>query len=217
MTAGEVTGIVALNTVIAGLAAALAKWLADISAQRIARREQAELDERLKRIESQQAKDSLEHEVQFRRIDKEVADVLSNVYDRLFVLFECAHCFVRLGSGVQVIDKSDIRTAEEREMEAHTKVDKANRKFKKSFFRKRLYISKDLFVSVQSFHEDLIGTVSDFTRSLARARETGKHINSDQWQATMDRLNNEHTRLLDEITEAFQKKMGLVTSSETTS
>ncbi len=45
--------------------------------------------------------------------------------------------------------------------------------------------------------------------SLRRARETRKHIDSKQWQATMDRLNNEHTKILDDITAAFQKHMGL--------
>jgi hypothetical protein len=209
MTAGELSGLVALPTALAGLVAALAKWLADVSSQRIARREQADLDERVKKIESQLAKESLEHEVRFRRIDKEVADVLSNVYDRLFVLFECSHRFVRLGAALQIVDQSDTRTAEEREGEARSRLEEANRAFKEGFFRKRLYVPKDLFLSVRAFHGNLIGTVSEFTRSLARARETGRSIASDEWRATMDRLNNEHTHLLDGITEAFQKTMGL--------
>lgn len=209
MTGGEVAGLVALNSVIAGLAAALAKWLADVSSQRIVRREQSVLDERMRKIESQLAKESLEHEVRFRRIDKEVADVLSNVYDRLFVLFECSHRFVRLGDDLQIVDRADTRTPQAREEEAHSKVDEANRAFKDSFFRKRLYITKDLFLAVKTFHCDLIDTVSEFTHDLARARETKEHLDSDKWKSTMDRLNNEHTRLLDEITEAFQEKMGL--------
>ena len=209
MTGGEVTGLVALNTVIAGLAAALAKWLADISSQRIARTEQAALDERVRTIESEIAKESLEHEVRFRRIDKEVADVLSNVYDKLFVLFECSYRFVCLGNDLQLVSKTDTRTPQEREEEAHNKVDEANRAFKDSFFRKRLHIPKDLFLAVRTFHTDLIGTVSKFTHDLTHARETGKYIDSDKWQSIMDKLNNEHTRLLDEVTEAFQKKMGL--------
>ncbi len=88
-------------------------------------------------------------------------------------------------------------------------MDEANRAFKESFFRKRLYIPKDLFLSVKAIHDDLIDTVSEFTRGLSYAREARKQIDSDKWQATMNRLNNEHTRLLDEITEAFQKRMGL--------
>jgi hypothetical protein len=209
MTGGEVSGLVALNTVIAGLAAALAKWLADISSKRIASTEQAVLDERIKKIESQLAKESLEHEVRFRRIDKDVADVLSNIYDKLFVLFECSHQFVRLGADVQMVDQTDTRTPEERDKEAHGKVQEANLAFKASFFRKRLYIPKDLFQNVRSFHSDLISTISRYTHSQTLARETRKQIDSDKWQATMDRLNNEHTQLLDSITEVFQKKMGL--------
>lgn len=209
MTAGELSGFLALPTALAGLVVAGAKWLADVLSQRIARREQAELDERIKTIESQQAKDALEHEIRFRRIDKEVADVLSNVYDRLFVLFECSYHFVCLGNAVQLVDSSDRRTSEEREKEAHGKVDEANRAFKDAFFRKRLYIPKDLFLGVRTFHADLIGTISEFTHDLSHARETGRHIDSDKWQSIMDRLNNEHTRLLDEITEAFQVKIGL--------
>lgn len=209
MTGGEVTGLIALNTVIAGLAAALAKWLADISSQRIARSEQAVVDERIRKIESQLTKESLEHEVRFRRIDKEVADVLSNVYDKLFVLFEWSYRFVCLGDDLQVIEKADTRTPQEREQEAHSKVDEANRAFKEGFFRKRLYIPKDLFLAVKNFHSDLIGTVSSFTHDLDRARGMGKHIDSDKWQSVMHRLNNEHTRLLDEITDSFQKTMGL--------
>ena len=209
MTGGEVAGLVALNTVIAGLAAALAKWLADISSQRIARTEQAALDERVRKIESQIARESLEHEVRFRRIYNEFADVLSDVYDKLFVLFECSYRFVRLGDDLQIIENADTRTPQEREEDAHGKVDEANRAFKESFFRKRLYIPKDLFLAVRDFHSDLIGTVSKFTHDLACARKTGKHMDSDKWQSIMDRLNNEHTRLLDEITEAFQSRMGL--------
>ena len=209
MTAGELSGLIALPTACAGLAAALAKWWADVVSQRIARKEQAEIDERVKKIESQLAKDSLEHEVRFRRIDQEIADVLSNVYDKLFVLFESCHRFVRLGDDIQNIDPADTRTAEEREKKAHNEVDEANRAFKESFFRKRLYIPKDVFPSVKAFHSELIGTVSEFVHSLRRARETGKYIDSKQWQATMDRLNNEHSKILDDITAAFQKQMGL--------
>jgi hypothetical protein len=55
MTGGENTGLVTLYVVIAGLVVVLVKWLADnfISSQRIARTEQAILDEHIKKIESQ--------------------------------------------------------------------------------------------------------------------------------------------------------------------
>lgn len=209
MTGGEITGIVALNTVITGLVATLVKWLADVSSHRIARTEQAVLDERIKKIESQLTKESLEHEVRFRRIDKEMADVLSNAYDKLFVLFDCSYRFVCLGNYIQIVDGADTRTPQEREKEAHGRVEEANRVFKESFFRKRLYIPEDLFLTVKNFHCDLVGTVSEFVRDLARARKTGRDVDSDKWQSIMDRLDGEYTRLLDEITEAFQKKMGL--------
>ena len=47
MTAGELSGLIALPTALAGLVAALAKWWADVSSQRIARHEQGEIDERV--------------------------------------------------------------------------------------------------------------------------------------------------------------------------
>lgn len=205
MTLGEFSNLFALPTALAGLLAALAKWLVDTSS----RRAQAVLDERVRKIEAQLARESVEHEVRFRRIDQDVADVLSDVYDKLFMLYECSHCFVRRGDVIQIVDPSVSGTPEEHDKEALCRVEEANRAFKESFFRKRLYIPKDLFRSVKGFHDDLIKTVNDFTGELRHARECGKCIARKDWQPMMDRLNNEHTRLLDGITEAFQSRIGM--------
>ena len=119
---------------------------------------------------------------------------MSDVYDKLFVLFRASCRFVRLGDDLQIIDKSDTRTPEERVKEAHGRVDEANVVFRTASSENGC-MSQKICTSLSKSHKELIGTVSDFTHALAGARETGRHIDSEQWQATMDRLNNDYSQV----------------------
>ena len=73
---------------------------------------------------------------------------MSDVYDKLFVLLESIMSIRPLGDDLQIIDKSDTRTPEERVKEAHGRVDEATVIFKDSFFRKQGSMSQKICTSL---------------------------------------------------------------------
>lgn len=189
MSIGEISGILGLQTILAGFGG----WLGNVIAGRIARREQSSLDERLKTVESQLSQQALEHEVQFRRTDEKLADVLSETYERLFYLYLCTTRYVSMSVDNVVKRRDDTETA--------------NEQFCDFFFPKSIHIPKSLYEQTNTCYHHLVDVVFEFNLGM-EAEQHGLQ-ERDHWVEQTKALKIFGDEVFPAMRDEFRKRLGV--------
>ncbi len=204
-----------LLTILGGSVAAMAAvaWLIrsliahllskDIERHKAALQAQSVLE--LEKLRAELTKQTLEHEVRFRRVDDKVAEVLAKVYRRLFRLYEGVSKYVK-------IVESSSEPSKEEKLKAVTE---ANQRFWDSFLLNRVYVPPHLYSRVHSLATKLTGIANDMTYALQDERQ-GRVAGKDGWLEAYHAVEKEVDPVFKEIVQDVQKRLGVEDVGELT-
>ncbi len=163
---------------------------------------QAENAAATERLRSELRRQSLEHEVKYRRNDDRIAERLDQVYRRLQRFYECAHAYVN------VVGYSDDPPKEAQLEESR----KASKRFWDYFIAQRLYIPPALFKATRAFADKLKDVVDDVTKNLRRQRDGMPAADADFWSKAFSEIDKEQGPLFSSLVEEFQRRLGVFDS-----
>jgi hypothetical protein len=185
----------------AAVALSLLAWLAKVLAKLLINRDieryKSELNSQMAGFKAQLERENLEHEVRFKRVDKRIANALSEVFGAVNDLLDTLCQYLQPGGAPEQSSKAFAET---------------RRQFENIFFRKRrLYIPPDLFQKVNGLYRNTI-EIADRFRGALRRVEKAADTQEDQhlWTEAIERLNSEAEPLLVQIVLEFQTRIGVV-------
>ncbi len=148
----------------------------------------------LEKLRAEFARQALEHEVQFRRVDEKVAEHLNGVYQRLHHFYETVHSFA------QPLEWSNAPPKEEKFRIASD----ANKEFWDYFLANRVYIPPRLYSRMHGLANQLGDIARDFQRGLQGERE-----NELYWSEAWESVNSGATPLFSALVREIQKRLGI--------
>ncbi len=159
----------------------------------------AKTDAEVEKLRAVLERESLEHEVKFRRIDDRVAEHLGEIYARLFKLYESASKYVA------ILEHS----GEPSKKEKFKTVVEANREFWDYFLPNRLYVPPRLFKRIRTVADGLANVVGDFTRGREREEQGRRLPEEDYWMKAYETFEKEVTPLFTDLVANFQRRLGI--------
>jgi hypothetical protein len=154
----------------------------------------------LEKLRAEFARQALEHEVRFRRVDDKVAEHLAEVYQRLFRLFE------KVSSLVRILEWSNEPSKEEKLNAAGA----ATQEFWNYFLPNRIYIPPKLYERVRELANKLVGIANDFGRGLRReARGAESDETEDHWSKAFNAIEKEASPLFTALVRDVQSRLGV--------
>ncbi len=140
----------------------------------------------LEKLRAEFARQAIEHEVRFRRVDEKVAEHLTEIYQRLFRLFE------NVSSLVKFLEWSSEPPKEEK----LNAVAEANREFWDYFLPNRIYVPPQLYERIRAVANKLADIAKDFDRGLRReARGVAADKEEDNWTKAFNAVQDEASPL----------------------
>lgn len=159
----------------------------------------AQNDVEIERLRAALARESLEHEIRFRRIDERIAEHTAEIYTRLFTLYETASRYVA------ILEFSDEPSKEEKLVA----VVNANGAFWDYFLPNRLYVPPTLFKRIRSVADKLARVVGDFREGYSREQQGRRPAGEDYWLEAVKKFESDVTPLFTELVREFQERLGV--------
>ena len=153
----------------------------------------------LEKLRAEFARQALEHEVRFRRVDEKVAAHLAEVYQRLFRLYE------NVSSLVKFLEWSNEPSKEEK----FKATSEANRAFWDYFLPNRIYIPPKLYEQIRGVANKLTDIANDFGRALRREARGVVMEEEDHWTKAFDAIELEASPLFTAMVHEVQKRLGV--------
>ncbi len=159
----------------------------------------AQTDAELEKLRAVLERESLEHEIKFRRIDDRVAEHLGEIYARLFRLYESASKYVA------ILEHSGEPSKEEK----FDIVVEANREFWDYFLPNRLYVTPTLFKRIRAVADGLDKVVGIFARGRVREEQGRRLPDEDYWMNAYSTFEKDVTPLFTDLVLEFQRRLGI--------
>ena len=160
---------------------------------------QAENAAATERLRSELRRQSLEHEVKYRRNDDRIAERLDQVYRRLLRFYEC------IVSYVKAVEHSDEPPKDAKLHETRS----ASKRFWDYFISRGLYIPPALFKATKAFADKLTSITNDFTENLRRETHGMEPDDIHFWSKTFSEINKEQASVFSSLVEEFQRRLGV--------
>lgn len=192
-------GTVAAIAALAWLVKSLMTHLLDKDVEQHKALLRAKTDAELEKLRAVLERESLEHEVKFRRLDEQVAEHLGEIYAKLFKLYESASKYVA------IMEHSGEPSKEEK----FKTVVEANREFWDYFLPNRLYVPQRLFKRIRTVADGLANVVGDFTRGRVREEQGRRLPEEDYWEKAYETFEKEVTPLFTDLVAEFQRRLGI--------
>ncbi|MGD0516782.1 MAG: hypothetical protein ABSA26_04535 [Thermoguttaceae bacterium] len=159
---------------------------------------QAKNEIELEKLKADLTKQTLEHEIRFRRVDEKVAKVLAGVYRRLQTLHDSVAKYVSVLEWSNEPSKEDkLKIASE-----------TNDIFVKYFVPNRIYIPPKLYEQIDLFAKNIRKIAYKMTDALVEARE-GRQSDKDGWSEAYDAVESEAKPAFEKIVQEIQKRLGI--------
>ncbi len=159
---------------------------------------QAQNEIELEKLKAELTKQTLEHEIRFRRTDEKVAKILTGVYRRLKPLHDSVAKYV------SILEWSNEPSKQEKLKIAS----EANDKFVKYFVLNRLYIPPKLYEQIDLFAKNIRIIAHNMNDALVEARE-GIRGDEDGWSKAYYAVENEAKPAFEKIVQGVQKRLGI--------
>ena len=158
----------------------------------------------IEQLRSELRRQTLEHEVKYRRNDDRIADRLEQVYGRLL------HFYEGIVSYVKVLESSDEPPKKAKLEETQ----KASKQFWDYFTSRRLYIPPALFKATRAFAQKLTQITNDFTENLRRQSEGMPPDDIHFWSKAYSEINEAQGAVFSSLVEEFQRRLGVFDSHD---
>lgn len=158
----------------------------------------------IERLRAEFSRQTLEHEIRFRRTDEKVAERLDEIYRRLFGLYE------NVSSYIKVMEWSHEAPKDEK-LEACSK---ANREFWDYFLLTRIYVPPTLYKRIRDVAEKLTDITNDFTRGRRREDKGMIDEEEDYWSNSFKSMKEQADPLFTAIVSDVQRRLGVEDSED---
>lgn len=152
----------------------------------------------IEKLRADLAKQALEHEVKYRRVDEKVAEHLAGIYQRLFRFYESVSNYVAI-----------IEYSNEPPKDAKlTTVADANGEFWEYFLPNRIYVPPKLYQEIRKVANKLADITKDFSSGLRREEKGIGDLEEDYWGKAFRAVQDEASPLFTTLVHEFQKRLG---------
>ena len=190
-----VSGATIISGVIAWLVATLTKYQMDRNVKSF----ESGLQQEMEKFKLELQKQSLAHQIVYKRVDENVAEALPNVYASLRALSAVASDYL------SPFDAG----GDPPKLEKVKRVHAANQQFIDCLVSNRLYIPPALYSRLDGFAVRLITACNEFTVGLIKENSRTGVDSPGHWQAASDAVKDELIPLYDDIVREFQKRLGI--------
>lgn len=151
------------------------------------------------RLRADNARQAVEHETRFRRVDEKVAERLDETYRILLKLYKS------VSKLVAVLEFSGGPTKDElwKQCEA------ANAEFNDYFFPNRCYVPPAIYKHIKSLYDTLINIAGEFWSGLQHHRQHGAAFDKDYWWSAFQAADKEATPLFRTMVQVVQLRLGV--------
>ena len=159
----------------------------------------------LEKLRSDLAKQTIEHEIKFRRIDEKIANHLAEIYQRQLAVYEGVSNYVKF------IEMGDEPSKDEK----LENVSEANKKFNDYFYANCVYVPPKLYTKLKGLADSLTGIANDFTRGRRREERGRNPINEnddddgDYWTKAFNKIEQKAKPMFTEMIEEIQRRLGV--------
>jgi hypothetical protein len=155
----------------------------------------------LEKLRSSLAKEALEHEVKFRRIDEQIAERLATVYELIFGLFQKTHDYVSPAG-----NEGDKTREEKQEL-----FEKASEEFWTYFSRNRIFIPPRMYEQIKEVAHALSKIGLDFTEGqYLKEKGLAEKGGVGYWITAWNAIRDTATPLFNKLVAEHQRRLGVV-------